>query len=48
MVIWLHIDDVEWAIKYFYVQNHLKGVPLVADDSTGPALAEVLGASSDW
>ena len=34
--IWLHMDDVEWAVKYLYVQNHLKGVPLVDDDSTGP------------
>jgi hypothetical protein len=34
--IWLHIDDVEWAVRYLYVQNLLKGVPLVADDSPGP------------
>ena len=33
--IWLHMDDVEWAVKYLYVQNHLKGVPLVDDDSIG-------------
>ena len=35
--IWLHIDDVEWAVRFLYVQNLLKGVPLVSDDSTGPA-----------
>ena len=35
-VIWLHIDDVEWAMRYLYVQNLLKGVALVPDDSTGP------------
>ena len=35
--IWLHIKDVEWAVRYLYVQNQLKGVPLIADDSTGPA-----------
>jgi len=35
-VIWLQIDDVEWAVRYLYVQNLLKGVPLVLDDSTGP------------
>ncbi len=34
--IWLHIDDVEWAVRYLYVQNFLKGVPLVPDDSNGP------------
>ena len=35
-VVWLHMDDVEWAVRYLYVQNLLKGVPLVPDDSTGP------------
>ena len=35
-VVWLHMDDVEWAMRYLYVQNVLKGVPLVLDDSTGP------------
>ena len=35
-VLWLHIDDVDWAVRYLYVQNLLKGVPLVSDDSTGP------------
>ena len=35
--IWLDITDVDWAVGYLYVQNHLKGVPLIADDSTGPA-----------
>lgn len=34
--VWLHIDDVGWAVRYLYVQNLLKGVPLVPDDSTGP------------
>ena len=34
--IWLHIDYVEWAMRYLYVQNLLKGVLLVPDDSTGP------------
>jgi len=34
--IWLHIDDVEWAVRYLYVQNLLKGVPLVPEESTGP------------
>ena len=35
--IWLHIDDVEWAVRFLFMQSHLKGVPLVRDDSTGPA-----------
>ena len=34
--VWLYIEDVEWAVRYMYVQNVLKGVPLVPDDSTGP------------
>ena len=38
--IWLDLADVEWAVRYLYIQNHLKGVPLIADDSTGPGDAE--------
>ena len=34
--IFLHIDDVEWAVKYLFAQSELKGVPKVDDDSTGP------------
>ena len=34
--LWLHMDDVEWAVRYLFVQNLLKGVPLVSDDSIGP------------
>ena len=34
--IWLCIDDVGWATRYLYVQNMLKGVPLVSADSQGP------------
>ena len=37
-VVWLHMDDVDWAIRYMYAQNYLKGVPLInAKDSAGPA-----------
>ena len=36
MQIWLHLADVEWAVRYLYVQNLLKGVPLISDESTGP------------
>ena len=34
--IWLALNDVEWAVKYMYDQQHLKGVPLVAPDDAGP------------
>ena len=34
--IWLHIDDVEWAIRYLFAQNQFKkGIPLVTDDDEG-------------
>ena len=34
--IWLSLDDVEWALKYLFTQNQLKGVPLVGEDDAGP------------
>ena len=34
--IFLHIDDVEWAVKYLFAQSELKGVPAVDESSTGP------------
>ena len=34
--VWLHQDDVEWAVKYLFIQITLKGVPLVPSDSQGP------------
>ena len=34
--IFLHIDDVEWAVKYLFAQSELKGETLVNEDSTGP------------
>jgi hypothetical protein len=33
---WLSLDDVEWALKYLFTQNQLKGVPLVGEDDAGP------------
>ena len=36
VTIWLALEDVEWAVRYLYVQHVLKGVPLVSEDSTGP------------
>ena len=34
--VWLSIDDVPWAVRYLYDQQHLKGVSLVAPDDAGP------------
>ena len=34
--IWLDLADVEWAVRYRHIQNRLKGVPLIPDDSAGP------------
>jgi len=36
LTVWLDLENVQWAIRYLFVQNHLKGVPLVSPDSTGP------------
>ena len=34
--IWLHIDDMEWAIRYlFFPILFEKGIPLVTDDDEG-------------
>ena len=45
--IWLDLADVEWAVRYLYTQNHLKGVPLIADDSTGPGDANLIHGHED-
>ena len=34
--IFLHIDDVKWAVRSLFMQSELKGVPVVDEDSTGP------------
>ena len=36
--VWLDIDDVEWALRFLYMQYVLKGVPVVSPDDTGPLL----------
>ena len=36
VVVWLSIDDAEWAMGYLFTQNQLKGVPLVASSDAGP------------
>ena len=35
--IWLAQENVEWAVRYLYIQHLLKGVPLVDSDSQGPS-----------
>jgi hypothetical protein len=35
--IWLCTEDIGWAVSYLWVQNMLKGVPLVPADSQGPS-----------
>ena len=34
--VWIPITEVDWAVKYLYVQNRLKGVGHVGADSAGP------------
>ena len=46
--IWLHIDDVEWAVKYLFVQHQLKGVPMIAEEDVGPAVVTPATASNPW
>ena len=35
---WLDLEDVEWALRFLYMQFSLRGVPVVSPDDTGPAL----------
>ena len=35
--VWLPLGDVDWCIKYLYMQNELKGVGVVPGDSAGPS-----------
>ena len=34
--VWLLLEDVDWAIKYMYAQNMLKGVASVSPEDEGP------------
>ena len=34
--IWVSIDDVEWVVRYLWMQYQLRGVHTVADDDVGP------------
>ena len=41
VVVWLSIDDVEWAMRHVFTQNHLKEVPLLAANDPGVVNAGV-------
>ena len=34
--VWLLLEDVDWAVKYLYAQNMLKGVASVSPEDEGP------------
>ena len=34
--VWLLLEDVDWAVKYMYAQNLLKGVASVSPEDEGP------------
>ena len=34
--VWPGLADVEWALRFLYVQNLLQGVPLILEESIGP------------
>ena len=34
--VWLLLEDVDWAVKYLYAQNMLKGVAGVPPEDEGP------------
>ena len=34
--VWIDTDNVDWAVRYLYVQNLLKGVALVDPADAGP------------
>ena len=44
--IWLHLDDVDWALKYMYAQYVLQGVPHVSPDDAGPSAAAAVGSGA--
>ena len=45
--IWIALADVEWAVRYLYIQKRLNGVPLIPDDSTGPVDAPCIHGHGD-
>ena len=47
--VWLHIDDVEWALRFLHMQFVLKGVPVVSPDDAGPFLTpQKRKANDSW
>jgi hypothetical protein len=40
--IWIALTNVDWAVRYLYVQNHLKGVPLISEDDVGPGAFPIM------
>ena len=47
--VWLDIDDVEWALRFLYMQFVLKGVPVVSPDDAGPFLTpQKRKANDSW
>ena len=34
--LWLHLEDIDWAVKYMATQFLLKGVAAVGEDGPGP------------
>ena len=34
--VWLCADDIDWAVRYLYAQNFLRGVPLLDPTDQGP------------
>ena len=45
--IWIALADVEWAVRYLYIQKRLNGVPLIPDDSTGSVDAPSIHGHGD-
>ena len=41
--IWLSIDDIEWFVRYMFIQNQLRGVANVDDDDEGPDARMTVG-----
>ena len=35
--IWLHVNDLSWAVRWIYAQIQLKGVEWIDPESTGPS-----------
>ena len=47
--VWLDLDDVEWALRFLYMQFVLKGVPVVSPDDAGPFLTpQKRKANDSW